>query len=567
MREDNPKLLNETGEKYFAGIGVEKNLEIAYQYFKKASDLDNPVGYYNLSRYFTVKSNYKEAFAQLQKAMSYGYVDAAIDMVELYLHGKGVHKSKKKAFKVLLDFSKTNEPKALNRLGEMYEDGNGVKKDEAKALETYQKSADAKDLQGMYLYSSLLLKGKYNPKTFETALHYLDQASVKLHQDSLLKIKSLYDSNHPYFSKKSLQYLKEMSFYYEEHLAKAGNSEALSVVAKQYYTGSDLTKPNPEKAYQYYEELAKLSHPEGYYGVGLCLMNGVGCKQDFSKARELLQLSASLKHAGALTKLGDLERSVAKTQSDFEKAKTYYFEAAKQNDTEALMNLSLLHYRNQIQGASADLAFQTMSQASSKGNVQAYYWLGVYHEKGIGTKPSGPMAEKMFAKAIEHGHKGALFKYGMYLFENAKKEVKPKKKTIASAHQGLLFLSKYLSDATPSQNQLVAMMTLSKAFEEGFGVKKQPKAARYWIEKAAQSKDSNALVELYRMVKDDFGKQAVEYLKTALADTENARAYHEMGELYFHGDLVEKDLEKAKRYYEVAAKKKYQPSIDRLLLM
>ena len=56
---DSPKKLNDYGDQYFYGSGKNKNLETAFTYYKKAADLNNPVGFYNVAKYFSEKKQYK----------------------------------------------------------------------------------------------------------------------------------------------------------------------------------------------------------------------------------------------------------------------------------------------------------------------------------------------------------------------------------------------------------------------------------------------------------------------------------------------------------------------------
>ncbi len=570
MRDDqNPKKLNDIGEAYFTGLKMDKNIEIAYSYFKQAADQQNPIGYYNVSRYFVEKGDYKEAVINLQKSLSLGYSKAALLLAEMALDGVGMHKSKSKAFKYVSEAASQNDIDGYNILANYHMKGIGTKKDPKKAWEYFQKSADMGNTEGMYQLGVLFLSAKQNQKNMESALHWLDKAATHLHKEAILTIKKLYDTGHSYFSKKSVSHLKEMSFYYEELLARTNDIPSLRNVSLTYYHGSSITKSNYEKAFHYFQILEKLHDEVGAYGMGLCYLYAKGTPQDVEKASELLKYAAMKNYPNALTKLGDIERSDALHPANYEAAKDYYFEAAKQNDSEALMNLGLLHYRNQILSSTNDLAYQYMEQSSAKGNNQAYYWLGIFHEKGIGTKQSINLAEKAFEKAIDAGNIGAKFKYASLLFEEVKKSRKPSKKQLQTIKKALSMFLEYLNDSdSSSTNRLFSMAYIAEAFSQGLGVKKSDRAARYWTERAASAGLSSHMLIMYQLLKDQEFENAYAWLQKAIKQNDLGEAYYELGNLYFDGTYgFEKDEKKARNYYETSAKMKCSKAVEKLMMI
>lgn len=570
MRDDlNPKKLNDIGEAYFTGKGMEKNVEIAYSYFKQAADQQNPIGYFNMSRYFIDKEDYKQAILNLQKSLSLGYSKAALLLANMALEGKGTRKSKSKAFKYIQDAANQNDIDAYNILAEYHLKGIGTKKESTKAWEYYQKSADMGNTEGMYQLGLLFLSSKNNQKNMESALHWLDKAATSLHVPAIRTIKKLYLDAHPYFSKKSKSHLLEMAFYYDELLARTHDIESLRNVAMTYYNGSNITKANWEKAFQYFEMLDKLHDEVGSYGLGLCYLYAKFVLQDVNKASEYLKSAAMKNYANALTKLGDIERSEAMQKANYEKAKDYYFEAAKQNDSEALMNLGLLHYRNQINSATNELAFQYMDQAANKGNTQAYYWLGIFYDKAIGTKRNIQLAEKSFEKAISIGNLGAQFKYGSFLYDESKNNPKQNKKTFQIVRKALSLFLSYIADPdSSSMNKLYSMAYLAEAFSQGFGVKQSDRAARYWTERAAENGLSSHMVIMYQLLKDKEFDNAYAWLQKAIQQNDQGEAYFELGNLYYEGLYgTQKDEKKGRLYYETAAKMKCNKALEKLMMI
>jgi tetratricopeptide (TPR) repeat protein len=91
---------------YFQGVGVERNLDTAMQYFEKAAAKGHAAAQNGVGRCHYEKGRYEEAFKWHTKSAAQGYANAEIN------------------------------------LGILYEDGLGVTKDISKAIEWYTKAAE-----------------------------------------------------------------------------------------------------------------------------------------------------------------------------------------------------------------------------------------------------------------------------------------------------------------------------------------------------------------------------------------------------------------------------------------
>ena len=285
-----PKELNDLGDKYFYGLDTVKNIELAFTYYKKAADLNNPVGYFNVGKYFIEKEEYKEAIEYLLKAKDLRYTEAMVKLSEMYLNGLGYRKNKKKAFKMLQNAVNASDVFAFHKLGVFYLKGIGCKKDELKARDLFERSAKSKVARGMYHLGWLYLNAKKIKKDYENGFFWLDKASEKADLEAINYLIELYHNSHPYLKKKSLLYLQEMEFYYTELLAKTMNEEALIKVGFAYYEGNEFTKINYEKANGYFNDLLKMDNTMGYLGLGLSYLYGRGVEEDYIKAKEYLIL-------------------------------------------------------------------------------------------------------------------------------------------------------------------------------------------------------------------------------------------------------------------------------------
>ena len=564
-----PKQLNDTGDQYFYGNGTQKNIEMAFTYYKQAADLNNPVGYFNVGKYFIEKESYKQAIEYLEKAKDLGYTKANIRLSNMYLNGLGYRKNKKKAFKYLNQAVEANDISAMHQLGLFYLHGVGCKKEELLAYKYFEMSSENKVPEGMYYLGSLLLEAKKMKKEYENGFFWLDKAAENGSVDAILKLKLFYQQSHPYLKKKSVLYCNEMEFYYDELLAKLGDVEALVRVGFTYYEGNQVTKISYEKANLYFKVLFDKDHTKGYVGLGLSYLYGRGVPVDYKKAKELLDVAGTRKDITSMNALGDIFRLGYGVDVNYQRAKDYYFEAAKSDETNALINLGLLHYRKQITGATNELALQYMKTASEKGNMVAYYWLGIFHDKGIGTVADFKKAELAFKKAIEAEVLGAKYKYAQLLYEHISSiKLANKKKNVVYLEIRDLLMEYINSPHTSEVNTVYSMYMLGDLFSLQNFDKHSDKISRYYYELAAEKKFTKAMVRMYQILKEKEPDVAIAYLEEAIKKPLDGESLFEYGNLLYEGHpFVEKNMQKAKEFYGKASALNYQPAKEKLAML
>lgn len=568
-RNQTPKQLNDLGDQCFYGNDHEKNIELAFTYYKKAADLNNPVGYYNVAKYFIAKEQYKQALEYLTKSKALGYAYASIQMSDMYLQGLGVRKSKKKAFRNMEEAVHANDVSALHRLGDFYRLGIGCKKSEIQAQKYYQLSADNNMAEGMYCLGMLFLEAKTIKKDYENGFFWLDKAAQLGNEPAIIQLKALYQNKHPYLRKKSLMYLQEMAFYYNELHAKLNHVESLIEVADIYFEGNEIVKINYEKAYEYYRRLKALDETKGYTGIGLMKLYGRGLDVDYKEAKAFLEIASTRNDLTAMNALGEIYRLGFGVDVNYQRAKDYYFEAAKGNETNALINMGLLNYRNQIHGANPKLAFQYMSNAANKGNELAYYWLGIFYDKGVGVEKDFKKAEAAFKKAIEANHYGAKYKYAQLLIEytETNKMSNKKRNGLYIEIRDLLF--DYIQAPGASEvNTTYAMYLLGELFSKDDFNLKSAKIARYYYELASEKKFAKAMVRMYDMLKNTELEVACDYIKEAVKQPNDGEALFVMANIFLEGNpYIPKDMMKAKEFYGKAAGLNYVPAKEKLTML
>lgn len=565
-RQRTPKELNELGDKAFYGRGQERNIEVAYTYYKQAADMNNPVGVFNLAKYYYQKAAYKQAFDFYKKCADLSYGPALVRLYQMYLHGVGVRRSKKKAFKYLKTGADLHDVVTYHLLAKMYEEGLGTPKNDSLANKYYELSATKNQVDGMYAYGVFLLKKKDKDKVYETAFYWLDKAANQHDELSIKYLVDLYKKPHPFLKKKSQLYLNEMTFHYQELLAKTKNVEALRLVAKAYEEGRDYLNINYQKAFSYYQLLHELDDIHGYLGLGKAYLYGLSVEKNYEKAIDYLEIASSRNVYEAKNLLGDIYRHGYGVLADYQKAKSHYLGAAEAGDTNALINLSLLHYRGQIKNASNSQALIYIKRATEKEVPKAFFWLGLYYELGVGVDKDLEKSIDSYKKAIRLGNHAARYKLANILFKENKKQKRSKRKLDATYLEIRDLLFTYI-DNVDEDNRLKAIYMLGDLYLEEDFKDRSKKVSRYYYEVAAHLGYSKAMNRMYEIYHDEDIHEAIDWLFKAVEQPLDGEAYYKLYLCYLKGEgPLAKDIKKADDYLKLSANMRYSKALEKLTL-
>jgi TPR repeat protein len=145
---DLPSLWALVGLCYWNGVGVEKNLTKAFEYFKKSADKDLRLGLFLVGHSYLygkgTEKNESLGITYLRDAavMRQGSALALYDLGVCYENGIGVPKDSVNAFIYYNRAAQKGNINALVNLGRCYLYGIGVEKDCSKAVEPLEKAAE-----------------------------------------------------------------------------------------------------------------------------------------------------------------------------------------------------------------------------------------------------------------------------------------------------------------------------------------------------------------------------------------------------------------------------------------
>ena len=210
-------------------------------------------------------------------------------------------KQHQKAYLLFMQASERGHPLAQFNLGLCYENGKGVEKDLARAVECYKNAAAQGQAGAMYNLALLYMEG---------------------------------GGGLPNDPDKSIELLKGAA---ENGLCKAQSYLGL------YYADESSSHCDYEKAVPYLKMAAAKKDPSAEYNLGICYERGLGIERDMPKAASLYMAAAEHGHTGAQYNLGVFyEHGLGGFAVDKKEAARFYRMATEAGDEDALHNLLLL---------------------------------------------------------------------------------------------------------------------------------------------------------------------------------------------------------------------------------
>ncbi|MGV0820093.1 peptidoglycan-binding protein [Martelella sp. AMO21009] len=151
-------------------------------------------------------------------------------------------------------------------------------------------------------------------------------------------------------------------------------------------------------------DAAKAGDPAALYEIGLRYLDGLGFKQDLSKAAFWFELAAERGSAPAAFQLGSLYEKGTGVDEDAGKAVSLYREAAEKGNVSAMHNLAVM-LANGADGGKPDFAeaAEWFQKAADHGVADSQFNLAILHARGTGTDADLVQSYKWFAVAAREG--------------------------------------------------------------------------------------------------------------------------------------------------------------------
>jgi hypothetical protein len=347
------------GRIYSSGIGVDKNLEVAHEYYVKALagfkevEAQKPWKYteYRIGKMVAsglgTIQDYQEAAEWFELSAEKKYKYAQYSLGALYHRGQGVEQDLGKAFELYLKSAKQGFPYADFEVAKMFRDGIGTNKDESKSEQHFKKA---------FLGFELLEKSSHDDK-IQYRLGWMLQNGIGTDQD-IPRAKVFYAKS--------------------EKLGNIFSGFALSKLI--------LKEENPKP-----EELQKATE----------FIRSVADSDDASEFKSIKSLATYL--------LGKLFLDGKVVLKDLSQAIRYLTVSAEENNEWASYQLGKLFLLGKEITKDTDQAVQYLTASSEQGNQFAQYLLGKTYLLGKDVSRDRELAVKWLTQSTEQGNEYAKF--------------------------------------------------------------------------------------------------------------------------------------------------------------
>ena len=254
----NDKAYYNLGNLYKLGINIQQNYEISFNYFLESSKKNNfkaqnMLGYYYEHGIFVIQ-DYKKAIEYYNLSSNLNYDIAQFNLGKLYLKGKGIEKNinesillfeksvkqgNKYSLMYLNKLSKKKYLQATNILGNIYENGIGVKKNINRAIYYYSFASDLGNDNSKHSLSMIFLKNN-NFKNIEKGFELLKSSAKHGNMKSQIELSLIYKNG---FENKFIN--KELSKKWSLLASKQGDLDSNDRYATNLFEEQKFEKSLP----------------------------------------------------------------------------------------------------------------------------------------------------------------------------------------------------------------------------------------------------------------------------------------------------------------------------------
>jgi len=280
-------------------------------------------------------------------------------------------------------------------LGLLYNIGQGVAQDSAKAREWFEKAAAKDSARAMITLGLLYYDGQGMAQDYAKAREWFEKAAARDLAEAMVNLGLLYYNG---------QGVAQDSAKAREWLEKAAAkdlAEAMTNLGVLYRDGQGVAQDSA-KAREWFEKAAAKDSARAMITLGLLYYDGQGMAQDYAKAREWFEKAAAKDNADAMARLGMLYGGGQGVTQDSAKAREWFEKAAAKDNADAMANLGAL-YTSEGEARDYAKAREWWEKAAAKDNANAMAGLGLLYEGGLGVAQDAAKAREWFEKAAAKG--------------------------------------------------------------------------------------------------------------------------------------------------------------------
>ena len=265
------------------GMGVQQDFTLAQRWMSKSAINGYAPARITLGLIAEANGKLKAALVFFQSAAKQGHSYAQYKMGYYQYYGKSVKKDRGKAFDNFLLSAQNGNTESLAFLSDMYHNGDGVEKDDKKALVWARKSAAEGDKKGQYLLGLLLYRGSAGILDRNLAEEWFLKAVDQDYGHAILAMGQVEHDKEDYVAALD---------WFMQSANKYNHRKAQWMVGK-YLTNAKYMENNIEEGIKYLEKAANQGWSDAILDLALIYTKGSLVEEDLLLAAEWIKKSAA----------------------------------------------------------------------------------------------------------------------------------------------------------------------------------------------------------------------------------------------------------------------------------
>ena len=300
----------------FAELGIEFENVVFDEKYRKIEEEKSPSKFRDEGNKLYDNKEYEKAIELYKKAAALGHIGVLNRLGWMYQYGEGVEQSDTEAVKWYRKGAEAGNANAMYNLGWMYANGRGVEQNYNKAIELYKKSIDAGNGAAAVDLGNMYHNADGVEKNYDEALKYFRKGAELGNCVATGNVGHCYRWGHGVAQDyvEAMKWLKKSS--------DMGSSWAMNVLGDMYFDGEGVYK-NDEEAMKWYNLAADKGNSDAMFNLACMYRMGCGVDKDINTALYWAKKSASLNNARGMVAVGDIYW----TWKDYNEASQWYKKA------------------------------------------------------------------------------------------------------------------------------------------------------------------------------------------------------------------------------------------------
>lgn len=341
VKNSNPKAMYYYGQLLSGGFeGVESIKHFAEEKFRLGARLGHCFCQFEVAN-LELQYNEKKAKASFNKVFQELVIlardndrEAQWLMGQIYNQGIFVNKDEHAAYHWYKKSANQGYFRAKYYLGNMYYQGKGVNKDYAEAAKNFEVAADYGYILAQYILGNMYYAGQGIEKNDKEAVRWYLKAAENGNDEAMNSLGNIYYGGSPPF----LNYFHAFRWY--KKAAEVGHIWAQYNLGNMYYHGRG-TRQNYKEAFRWYKKAAEQGNVFAINALGMLYYAGKGIEQDFDEAVKWYKKAAELGYEWGQFNLGNMYELGKGVEQDYKEALTWYLKAAEQGNQDATERLRM----------------------------------------------------------------------------------------------------------------------------------------------------------------------------------------------------------------------------------